>query len=177
MTTCARRTRSGECSAPAQPGTRICAPCEQALGLSWAKAKEQQDARPHTVQHAQPVRLLGTPEPREPKRRAGATPEALVLREVVKALETVQGLHIMRNSVGMVTTQHGRLPYGLGVGSSDLVGILAPSGRWVAIEVKSEDGDLTDAQRAWLHRMRERGAIAGVARSGAEALAIIEMQR
>jgi len=67
-----------------------------------------------------------------------------------------------------------RVTYGLCVGSSDLVAVAAPLGRLVAIELKSERGELRPAQRAWLQRMRELGAVAGEARSPDEAEALVD---
>jgi hypothetical protein len=64
--------------------------------------------------------------------------------------------------------------YGLAVGSSDLIGILSPHGRMVAIEVKTSTGRLTTTQKKFLESVRASGGIAGVARSPQEALDIIE---
>jgi Holliday junction resolvase len=48
-------------------------------------------------------------------------------------------------------------------GVSDIIGIYR--GKFLAIEVKTERGKLTDAQRAFLDRVNREGGIAFVARS------------
>ncbi|HEY8272144.1 MAG TPA: VRR-NUC domain-containing protein [Pseudobdellovibrionaceae bacterium] len=49
-------------------------------------------------------------------------------------------------------------------GVSDVLGI-APGGRFIAIEVKSEKGRLTDEQRKFIRMVQDNGGIAFVARS------------
>jgi hypothetical protein len=66
---------------------------------------------------------------------------------------------------------------GLPDGSADLVGVLAPSGRWFALEVKSEKGRLRPAQVQWLALVRRMGGFAAVARSVAEARAALGRAR
>ena len=58
-------------------------------------------------------------------------------------------------------------------GVSDLIG-WTEGGRFVAIEVKASRGRLTDEQAAFLELVRRSGGLAGVARSIADARAIIE---
>lgn len=58
-----------------------------------------------------------------------------------------------------------RVTYGLHVGSSDLIGVAAPLGRLVAIELKSATGVLAPDQHNFIARMRALGAIAGEART------------
>jgi hypothetical protein len=61
--------------------------------------------------------------------------------------------------------------YGLCKGSSDLVGILKPSGRFFALELKSKTGKTTDEQVLFLRLVNNMGGYGGVARSVEEALA------
>jgi len=58
-----------------------------------------------------------------------------------------------------------RVKPGLGTGSSDLIGILAPSGKLVAIEMKSATGTCTPEQELFLALVRKSGGIAFVCRS------------
>ena len=58
-------------------------------------------------------------------------------------------------------------------GVSDLIG-WTEGGRFVAIEVKGPRGRITDEQAAFLDLVRRSGGLAGVARSVADARAIIE---
>lgn len=75
------------------------------------------------------------------------------------------GLVIWRNNVGIAEHGRSRVRYGLAPGSSDLIGIRQSDGRFVAIEVKSERGKVTDAQAAFLACVERAGGIAIVARS------------
>lgn len=62
-----------------------------------------------------------------------------------------------------------RLHAGLCVGSSDLIGF-SQHGQFVAIEVKSPSGRLTEEQRTFIDAVRRSGGITCVARSVEEAL-------
>lgn len=86
---------------------------------------------------------------------------------------------LWRNDVGQVErklpngrTIHTR--YGLCVGSSDLIGILRPSGRFLALELKTETGRPTDEQRLFLDLVRAAGGFACIVRSVEDAIAAIE---
>lgn len=116
-------------------------------------------------------------------------PEEVIQRRIMLALSKA-GVMIFRNAVTVAWVgravrqdrgEHGievvlrhaqRVTTGLCKGSADLVGV-TQDGRFVAIEVKTETGRLSPEQRNWLEAMRARGALAGVARSPEEALAIV----
>jgi hypothetical protein len=80
-----------------------------------------------------------------------------------------------------------RFSTGLPVGCSDLLGVvpvfITPEmvgqtiGRAAFIEVKTPTGRIRPEQEQFLAVMRSRGAVAGIARSPAEAVKIIEMDR
>jgi len=134
-----------------------------------ARFRPRSDERPR-VGNAPRVQW-GQPVP-EPKKRRGRGPEAQVLDEV---REAVSGLCLLwRNSTGMASMGSGKLRFGLAVGSADLVGLRRRDGRFVALEVKAATGRVSPAQEAWLARVRECGGIAGVVRSGAEAVRLVE---
>ena len=63
------------------------------------------------------------------------------------------------------------------VGMSDLIGVVAPHGRWLAIEVKTGRGVLTPDQARWQSIVRSMGGVAGVARSVDDAVALCEEAR
>lgn len=77
--------------------------------------------------------------------------------------------------------------YGLCDGSSDLIGwvshVVAPEdvGRtlavFAAVEVKTQGGRATDAQRTFVHAVCESGGVAGIARSEDEAAALLGVAR
>lgn len=63
--------------------------------------------------------------------------------------------------------------YGLGVGSSDLIGIRKSDGRMVAIEVKVPGKHANPEQQQFLNIIKNNGGLAGVAHSVEEARKII----
>lgn len=108
--------------------------------------------------------------------------ESLIQSQIRLALGSEKDLTLWRNNTGVGTfwvasgkTQ--RVQYGLCVGSSDLVGLLSPSGRFVALEVKTEVGRLTKEQRVFLAHVRSMGGFAAVVRSVEEARAAIQRAR
>lgn len=73
---------------------------------------------------------------------------------------------IFRANVGRMQTPDGRyFSTGLPVGFSDLFGFRRSDGKALFIEVKTERGRASEKQKQFLSKMREYGAIAGVARS------------
>lgn len=100
-----------------------------------------------------------------------------MLAEVGRALDGCEDLVWWRVSVGLARTPSGGvIRYGV-PGQPDVMGVVRPSGRLVGIEVKSATGRVAPAQTAWLQRMAAMGAAVGVARSAAEALAVVERAR
>lgn len=96
-------------------------------------------------------------------------------------------LVLWRNSTGMVETAEvdarsgivgGRAHrFGLAVGSADLVGILSPIGRFVALEVKRPGQKPDPKQVAWLACVRRFGGFAAVVNSVDSAKAAIARAR
>lgn len=67
---------------------------------------------------------------------------------------------------------HGQyVSYGLCKGSADLIGILKPSGRFFALELKTDKGKTTPEQELFLKLVKNMGGYSGVARSVEEAMA------
>lgn len=106
------------------------------------------------------------------------TPEREILREVLAAVGALPDVRVFRNDVGRAvnrtTGQH--LQFGLTVGASDIIGI-GPRGRFLALEVKSQTGRPSPAQLVFLDVVRRMGGIAGIVRSAAEAIALVEQAR
>lgn len=87
-------------------------------------------------------------------------------------------LELMVNVVGLFDDGRGtKRRVGLGIGTPDLVGILAPLGRWFALEIKSSDGKLRPEQVVAIDRWRRRGAFVAVVRSPDEARAALDRAR
>lgn len=63
------------------------------------------------------------------------------------------------------------------VGMADIVGIVGPRGRFVAIELKTGRGMLSDDQKRWHALVLAQGGIAIVARSVDDAMRAIEEAR
>lgn len=81
---------------------------------------------------------------------------------------------VFRANVGIFSTKDGRtVSTGLPKGFSDLFGFRKSDGRMFFIEVKNEKGRLRKEQLHFINTMKEQGAIAGVARSPEEALALV----
>lgn len=61
------------------------------------------------------------------------------------------------------------ITYGLGIGSSDLIGLIEGPGQFLAAEIKTVKGRLTDEQEAWQDMIRRYGGKAITLRSEDEA--------
>lgn len=112
--------------------------------------------------------------------------EAAIQQQIRLALSAA-GSVAFRNNVGQYTDPKTGRPirYGLGVGSSDLIGwtpiVVTPSmvGQTVAVftavEAKSAIGRPTDAQLNFIDQVLRAGGFAGIARSADEAVGIIKL--
>lgn len=108
--------------------------------------------------------------------------ESSVQGRIVETLSRCGNVHVMRNNVGAIKKGPRYIKYGLGVGSSDIVAIVGPSGRWLCLEVKRPEKSKTDperleAQRKWRARMAELGAVVGEVRTVDEALDLLQQAR
>lgn len=105
------------------------------------------------------------------------TLEKKIQREVEAAIGAEPDLLMLRNSCGMAkhTSDDGKtwhVPYGLGTGSPDLVGLLLTSrrvGLWFCLEVKALEGELSEGQIRCHEVWRKFGALIYVVRSAREA--------
>ncbi len=72
------------------------------------------------------------------------------------------------------------LSTGLGLGTSDLICVVPPRGRFLGIEIKRpgyEPSRVSDNQRAWLAVVRQFGGVTGIATNVTEALALVHEAR
>jgi len=74
------------------------------------------------------------------------------------------GLRIWRNNTGATGTGNSFVRFGL-EGSADFLGILAPTGRFLAIECKTLKGRQTEAQKAFQAMVERMGGLYVLARS------------
>jgi len=89
------------------------------------------------------------------------TTEADILRAIRLALGNEPDIVLWRLGSGVMKTPAGRVVrLGLNInGAADLIGILAPGGRWFALEVKCR-GRLSREQRQWLALVQSMGGFA-----------------
>jgi len=99
--------------------------------------------------------------------------EREIVRRIRETLNAIPDVRFFRNNCGVDTTRGVR--YGLGVGSADLIGLVA--GKFVALECKTMKGRLSDDQRLWMAAVRRLGGVAEVVRSVEEALAVVQRVR
>ena len=111
--------------------------------------------------------------------------ETLIQRQILIALSDV-GCLVFRNETGgfytgrpihrdgtTITLSGSRMiQVGLCVGSSDIIGITS-TGRFIAIEVKTEKGKTSAAQQLFIDAIIRNGGIAGVARSVEDAVQLV----
>jgi hypothetical protein len=101
----------------------------------------------------------------------------------LKAWRRRPDVRIWRNNVGFYKDGDRAIRYGLCPGSADFVGLhtitITPEmlnrkiAVFLAIESKARGKDAEDHQETWLQEVKDAGAIAGVARDGDEADALI----
>ena len=95
-----------------------------------------------------------------------------ILRLIMVTLSEA-GCVVWRNNVGVLKNAAGiPIKFGLCVGSSDIIGV-APCGRFLAVEVKTEKGRPTQDQIRFIEAVKRKGGIAGIARSPADAVALL----
>lgn len=95
------------------------------------------------------------------------------MRQIMLALSDA-GHFVTRANVGTFFTEDGRpIKTGLPVGFSDLFGHRAGDARAFYVEVKKPGGRVSKEQVAFIAAMQRRGAIAGIARSVDEAIALV----
>jgi hypothetical protein len=99
--------------------------------------------------------------------------EGDIMRSVMLALSN-EGHFVVRVNVGKFKMQDGRwFDTGLPAGFADLCGHRAGDARAFYLEIKTPTGRVRPEQAAFLDAMRRRGAIAGVARSVADAINLL----
>ncbi|NBU59291.1 MAG: hypothetical protein EBS23_05895 [Betaproteobacteria bacterium] len=100
-----------------------------------------------------------------------STHEADRYRPILLALSKA-GHRVFRNNVGVARYPTATVVYGLAPGSSDLIG-WTNTGAFLAIEVKTERGRLTDKQHAFLTAVRAAGGCGDCARTPDDAMEAI----
>ena len=114
-----------------------------------------------------------------PPRPVRAEREASIEAKIRNALSSEPDVMLWLNEVGVTETRAGSwVRYGLCKGSADLIGVLAPHGRFLSFEVKRpRDGRLRPEQLAWAKMIVGVGGFAAVVRSPDEALLALRAAR
>ncbi len=118
---------------------------------------------------------LKTPKP--PKKPAlPKVKESQIVKEVLEGIHILykDKLCVWRNQSGMVATKTGHFMHFGATGSADILGILRPSGRFIALECKTATGKQSPGQVQWGSKVIEMGGAYAVVRSFPEAKAFIE---
>jgi hypothetical protein len=92
------------------------------------------------------------------------TPENRVKAEVLKYLK-VRHIKAWSNPSGAVRIRPGKFMSFGKKGSADIIGLLPPDGKFIAIETKAPDGRLSPEQKQFLEEIRGLGGMAILARS------------
>lgn len=94
--------------------------------------------------------------------------ESALTHQIIHALNQIPGVWCWRNNTG----RRGGVSYGL-KGAADITGVIR-GGRRLELEVKMPRNNKFEAQQpAFLARMNELGAIAGVVRSVGDAIDLV----
>jgi hypothetical protein len=105
------------------------------------------------------------------------TPEGRIQAEIRLALGREEDVTLWRISPSAPTAQGGRVIRTAPEGIADLCGILAPTGRWFCLEVKTQSGRVRPEQVQWSQLVRSRGGYYAVVRSVDEAMAALARAR
>ncbi|MBU1785252.1 MAG: VRR-NUC domain-containing protein [Candidatus Omnitrophica bacterium] len=121
------------------------------------------------------------PEPPKPKPKPTKRPktsEASIQNDIRLALGRHPACCLWRNDVGLAHYERrGRrysVRYGLCPGSADLIGIIKPSGRLIALEIKTPRGRPSKEQLLFLQLVRSMGGFGAVVHSVEEAFNALE---
>lgn len=99
--------------------------------------------------------------------------ETQLVSAILEALELEPGVVAWRNNTG----RKGRVSFGLGKGSADIICAVAPWGRFVALEAKDEKGKQSDEQQRWGNAVWLHGGVYAICRSVLDARSAIDYAR
>lgn len=93
---------------------------------------------------------------------------------IMLAIGSRPGIRIWRNQTGALKDERGHLiRFGL-VGSADILGIMSPGGRFLAIEVKTHTGRQTEQQASFQRMIESHGGLYVLARSVQDAVSALD---
>ena len=85
--------------------------------------------------------------------------EQEIQQQILARLGAVPGLVLWRNNTGAMRDERGQLVRYGQPGSADVLGLAAPDGRFVALEIKAPGGKQSELQRAWQQMVERHGGI------------------
>lgn len=88
-----------------------------------------------------------------------------IQQRILLAIGNRPGLRVWRNQTGALKNDRGQLIRFGCPGSADILGIMAPDGRFLAIEVKTDSGRQSDQQRHFQTMIENHGGLYILARS------------
>lgn len=103
--------------------------------------------------------------------------EEMVTLKAISSYLTARGLMVLRINSGAMLSEYKGKRYmyrGAPPGTADLLCVVPPLGKLLAIEVKTKKGKLRDSQKEFLDRVAATGGMATVARSVDDAKAILD---
>jgi len=117
--------------------------------------------------------MLKVPQPRNKL-------EKEIEKEILHYLNLIPGVFAWKNDTQGLIGPGGRLRARTGFhinGGSDILGCMEPTGQLIALEVKRPGGKVTQAQDAFIAKIRALGGIAGVVYSVHDVERLIKGER
>lgn len=99
--------------------------------------------------------------------------ETKLVSSILDALAVEPGVVAWRNNNGTIKRGRRYVRFGLAPGAADIIAVVGPGGRFLAIECKVEDGKQRQAQAEWQLEVEFMGGKYVVVRSVAEARAAV----
>ena len=106
-----------------------------------------------------------------PSRHTPKVTEGDIRREIEIALSHQGLVRVFLNAQYSGPARGGYTRAGLGTGTADLVGYVLGSGRFFALEIKTNMGRPSPEQEAWIDQTNREGGYAAIARTPEEACA------
>lgn len=108
--------------------------------------------------------------------KRGGMNEHCIQNQILLAIGSLPWLKVWRNNSGALYDRTGKLvKFGL-AGSADIIGIVKPHGRFLAIEVKAEKGRQSESQRNFQRMVEGMGGVYVLARSVEDVLKALEIK-
>lgn len=109
-------------------------------------------------------------------KETGSMNEHCIQNSILLAIGSLPWLRVWRNNTGALLDRNNKLvKFGL-QGSADIIGMMKPNGRFIAIEVKTQKGMQTASQRRVQKMVEDMGGLYILARSVEDVLKALEIK-